>query len=77
MVRNNVGQGTWPHQFTKRGNPKQIGEEEFLDNTKRPILAQLMVCVHCDVEFIQGQQAQPPGPCPARYDKREMKRIKR
>jgi hypothetical protein len=76
MTRNNVGAGTWPHQFTKRGEPKQIGEEEFTDNIKRPILAQQMVCVHCTTEYTKGVQPQPGGMCPARHDKREMKRIK-
>lgn len=66
----------WPHQFTKHGKEKLIGEEKFLDNTTRPIFAQPMICVHCHQEYVQGVDAPPPGPCPARNTRREMKRIK-
>lgn len=66
----------WPHQFTKNGSEKQIGEERILDNTIRPVMAQPMVCTHCHVEYTQGVDNQPPGPCPARSTKRELKRIR-
>jgi hypothetical protein len=66
----------WPHQFTKSGKEVQIGEEKLTDNVMRPVMAQNMVCVHCGVEFVQGQDSPPLPPCPARNDKREMKRIK-
>lgn len=68
--------GVWPHQFTKNGKEIQIGEEKFTDNTTRPVYAQPMICVHCHQEYTQGKDGIPPGPCPARNDKREMKRIK-
>lgn len=66
----------WPHQFTKNGKATKVGEEQYLDKLTRPIMAQPMVCVHCHTEYIQGQASPPQGPCPARNDKREMKRIK-
>jgi hypothetical protein len=65
----------WPHKFTKLGNPKQIGEEKIMDNTYRPLMAQPMICVHCHIEFTQGESAPPPGPCPARTTKKELKRL--
>lgn len=66
----------WPHQFTKDGKEVQIGEEKFMDNTYRPIMAQPMVCVHCHRKYTQGVDAYPTDLCPARNDKRELKRIK-
>lgn len=65
----------WPHQFTKDGPEVQIGEEDFYDNTKRPIMAQPMICVHCSAQYTRGRESQPGGACPARNDKREEKRI--
>lgn len=61
----------WPHQFTKVDKGEQIGE----DDTGTPILAIPMACVHCSAKFIQGREQRPADPCPARNDKREMKRI--
>jgi len=66
----------WAHQFTKNGPEKQIGEEKIMSNTFRPIMAQPMICVHCHVEYTQMVDNQPPGPCPARNTKRELKRIR-
>lgn len=70
----------WPHKFTRMGSPKQIGEEKMNDaqtgNTMVPIMVQPMVCVHCHVEFLQGKESPPPGPCPARNTKSELKRIR-
>lgn len=65
----------WMHQFTKDGPEIQIGEQPLYDNTMRKIMAQRMICVHCGVEYMRGKDAQPSGKCPARSDKREMKRI--
>lgn len=65
----------WPHQFTKDGPEIQIGEEDLYDNTKRPVMAQPMICVHCNQRYVRGKDSQPVGRCPARNDKREMKRI--
>lgn len=70
----------WPHQFTRLGNPTQVGEQRLDDaqtgHTMVPIMVQPMVCVHCHIEYKQGQENQPPGPCPARSTKRELKRIR-
>ena len=62
----------WPHQFTKDGKPTQIGVKEF----NLPVHSTPMICVHCHARFVQGVDGKPPDPCPARNDKREMKRIK-
>lgn len=32
------------------------------------------ICVHCYVEYKEGESL-PKGPCPARKDKQEIKRI--
>jgi hypothetical protein len=66
----------WPHQFTKNGKPTQIGETKITDNKVAPIMAQPMICVHCYKEYIQNMESQPSGCCPARYDSREIKRVK-
>lgn len=72
--------GYWPHKFTKLGNPEQIGEQKLDDSqtgsTMIPIMVQRMVCIHCNVEYTQGRDNQPPGPCPARSTKSELKRIR-
>lgn len=65
----------WPHKFTPFGREVQIGEEDLFNHTKRPIMAQPMVCVHCHVEFTKGLQPMPNGPCPARSTKQEKKRL--
>lgn len=62
----------WPHQFTKDGDPVQIGKEDL---TGDPIMVAPMMCVHCGIKFVTGQTSRPPDPCPARNQKREMKRI--
>lgn len=70
----------WPHKFTRNGNPKQIGEEKLDESqtgaTMVPIMVQPMVCIHCHAEFLQGKESPPPGPCPARSTKAELKRIR-
>lgn len=66
----------WPHVFTKSGPEVQIGEEDFLDNMKRPIMAQPMECVHCHLKYTRNKDPMPDaGPCPVRNTKRETKRI--
>lgn len=60
----------WPHQFTKLGNAKVIGEQDH-----DPIFAQPMVCIWCKQEYIAGQTNRPPDPCPARTKKTELKRL--
>lgn len=60
----------WPHQFTKDGKTFQIGETE-----EGPLFAVPMICVHCQVKYINGKENRPSDPCPARTKKREMKRI--
>lgn len=63
-LRKNV----WPHQFTKDGRAEQVGEERW---------HQPMVCVHCHKRFVSGRDSRPMDNCPARSDRREMKRILR
>ena len=58
----------WPHQFTRKGRD-YIGPHGQL--------LQPMICVHCYQEYMEGDESRPPDPCPARNDKRELKRIKR
>lgn len=65
----------WPHQFRPDGKEIQIGEEKFLDNTLRPIMAQPMICVHCGMKYVRGKDQQPAGKCPARDTKKELQRI--
>lgn len=65
----------WPHLFTKSGVPKKIGEEKVFDNTTRSVLAQEMICVHCDLKFIHNVDPRPGGSCPGRNTKKEMKRL--
>lgn len=67
--------GFWVHQFTRNGKEVQVSLDHTFDPPE-PIYAYPMVCVHCHVEFIQGKDARPPEPCPARNDKRETKRVK-
>ena len=65
----------WPHQFTKDGKEIQIGVRD--DGTGEKIMTAPMICVHCAVKWLNGKESRPPDPCPARNDRREMKRIKR
>jgi hypothetical protein len=65
----------WPHQFTKVDEPIQIGEEQYLDNTTRPVMAQPLQCVHCGVKYILNKDPRPADPCPARNTKREKMRL--
>lgn len=62
----------WPHKFTKVGPTRQIGEDP---NTHDGIFAQPMVCVACSIEYVSGQTARPPDPCPARTAQTERKRL--
>lgn len=67
----------WPHKFTRDGAEVQIGETkvEGSNNLKVPVYAIPMICVACHVKYIQGKDSVPPGPCPARSGKAELKRI--
>lgn len=72
----------WPHKFAPHGKEVQIGEEPLASSddgthTKamRPIYAQPMHCVHCQVEFIRGKDPMPSGSCPARSTKKELNRL--
>lgn len=65
----------WPHQFVKIDKEQVIRPE---GGTIADIIKIVrMGCVHCHQEYTHGKEAPPPQPCPARNDKREMKRIKR
>jgi hypothetical protein len=66
----------WPHKFTKTGKQEIIGEEQVLNKMTRPIYATEMACVHCRIKYTHGKQQQPSGPCPARKDETELKRLK-
>lgn len=61
----------WPHQFTKNGREFQIGEDEYGEK----YFAVEMACVHCGKTYVNGQTQRPPDPCPARNQRRELKRI--
>lgn len=69
----------WPHKFTRDGKAEQIGVEKLdssqTGDTTVPIMVQPMICVHCAIRFVQGKEAPPPGPCPARNTKTEWKRL--
>lgn len=66
--------GFWPHQFVKDGKEEVVRlDEKDLSSTIKIVP---MICVHCDARFVLGQDPHPQGACPARNDKREMKRIK-
>jgi len=73
----NMDLDNWPHKFARNGAEKQVGETkvEGSNNLKVPIFAIPMICVHCHTEFMQGRDAIPPGPCPARTGRNEVKRI--
>lgn len=69
---------SWPHQFTKNGSSKQIGENknfEASEGTPMKVLSYQMVCVHCMAEYWTIESGPPPGPCPARNKDRELRRI--
>lgn len=57
----------WPHQFISANKREQVGPNEYIEQ---------MVCIHCNTKWLRGKEYQPSGPCPARTDSREMKRIK-
>lgn len=72
----------WPHQFTHDGREYEIGstggsikDQEHLE-IEHKILARPMICVHCHKKYIQNIDPYPAESCPARSDKRELKRIK-
>lgn len=67
----------WPHKFTKHGKEVQFGEEKVpgSNNLIQPIYAIPMICVCCHKEFMQNKDPIPPGPCPARTERSELKRI--
>lgn len=62
----------WPHRFTKNGPTQQVGEDEL---THDGIFVQPMICIDCQAEYLNGRDARPPDPCPARNQKKEMKRL--
>lgn len=62
----------WPHQFTKEGRELQVGINQ---ETQAPIFNVPMICIHCHVKYLNGKQARPPDPCPARNKNRELKRL--
>lgn len=73
----NMDLDNWPHKFTKNGPEVQVGESkvEGSNNLIMPVYAIPMICVACHKVYRQGVDAVPPGPCPARNGKSELKRI--
>lgn len=73
----NIDLDNWPHKFTKNGSEKQIDETkvEGSNNLKVPVYSIPMICICCHKEYLQGIDQVPPGPCPARNGKQELKRI--
>lgn len=65
----------WPHQFSKTGKEVQTGETVDSEGNCFPKFAVPMVCIHCHVQYLNGRDARPPDPCPARNKNRELKRI--
>lgn len=68
----------WPHKFTKDGKETIIDKVpmEGIIGEERLITHQPMICVHCNIRFIQGKEPRPADPCPARKTSKEMKRLK-
>lgn len=64
----------WPHQFTKTDKEVQIGEIIDEDGNHYPKFAVPMYCVHCHAEYLNGKDARPPDPCPAR-GKEQVKKV--
>lgn len=68
---------TWPHKFVKDGKeelvyPKGPDGKTSVDNFIKIVP---MICVCCHVKYTLGRDPIPPGPCPARNDKDELKRL--
>lgn len=63
----------WPHKFVKNGPEElmRVPGHQVVDAIK----VVPMICVCCDVRYVQGKDAQPAGPCPARNDKDELRRL--
>ena len=66
----------WQHQFTKTGKEVQIGESTDAEGNRYPKFAVPMICIHCHKEYMNGRDARPPDPCPARNQQRELKRLR-
>lgn len=68
---------TWPHKFVKNGpeeliHPKGSDGKEHIENFIKVVP---MICVTCNIEYTLGKDSIPPGPCPARSDKDELRRL--
>lgn len=63
----------WPHKFVKDGKEELYTPQGGDISTTIKIVP--YICVHCHVKYTLGKDAIPPGPCPARTDKQELKRL--
>lgn len=70
-----MSETNWPHTFTRDGDEVQIGEQKVGESSVFPVMAQPMVCTHCHITWLRNKEPQPQGPCPARSDKEEKKRL--
>lgn len=63
----------WPHKFVK------IGPEELHTVPGHQVIDAIKVvpmqCICCNIKYVQGKDPQPAGPCPARNDRDELKRL--
>lgn len=67
----------WPHKFVKDGkeelfHPRGADGQEHVEDYIKVVP---YICIHCHVKYTLGKDAIPPGPCPARTDKQELKRL--
>lgn len=63
----------WPHKFVKDGKEELITPQGGdISDTYKVVP---YICVCCHIKYVQGRDAQPPSPCPARNDKDELKRL--
>lgn len=55
---------SWPHAFTRSRSKESDGREW-----------QEMICTHCHKTYLHGKEPKPAERCPARNDKRELRRL--
>lgn len=63
----------WPHKFVKDGK-----EELYTPpggDISDTIKVVPMICVCCNIKYTLSRDPIPAGPCPARNDKAELKRL--
>lgn len=78
LEKKGINLKSWPHQFTRGGSQKVIGENPNFQpdgETNAKIVSYEMVCVHCHARYWTISEGPPVGMCPARNKARELKRI--